>query len=168
MKLNDDIKRGLTRDFVSLILSDMKHLQRKEDFIKNSVDYSSLEHANAHHKINHLKSIIDAVHQLNLLISDYCIEQIETLKRAAQKETIQIEFLDTIDPRAVIKKREAALLCERSESWLQKGDHKEQFENQTNGGLNVLSFATYLKESKPFEYQLFIKNFSKETKSKVG
>ena len=155
MKLNNDIKRGLTRDFVSLILSDMKNIQSKEDFIRSSVDYSSSEHQNTHNKIKHLQAIKEAIHQLNLFVSDYCIEQIE------------IDFLDTIDPRAVIQKREAASLCERSESWLQKGDHKNQFDNQTNGGLNVLSFASYLKESKPFEYQTFIKNYKKEAKSKI-
>ena len=167
MKLNNDIKRGLTRDFVSLILSDMKNIQSKEDFIRSSVDYSSSEHQNTHNKIKHLQAIKEAIHQLNLFVSDYCIEQIEILRRTAQKQTIEIDFLDTIDPRAVIQKREAAFLCERSESWLQKGDHKNQFDNQTNGGLNVLSFASYLKESKPFEYQTFIKNYNKEAKSKI-
>ena len=89
------------------------------------------------------------------------------LRRASQKNTIEIDFLDTIDPRAIIKKREAALLCNRSESWLQKGNHKKQFENQRNGGVNVLSFATYLKKFKPYEYQVFARNYRKDTQSKI-
>lgn len=161
MKLNNDLKRGLTRDFVSLILSDIKNLEQQEDFIRNSVDFSGSQYENNHSKIEHLIAVKEAVHQLNLMISDYCIEQIEALRRAAQKDREEVDFLDTIDPRAIIQKREAALLCERSESWLQKGDHKDKFDNHKNGGVNVLSFATYLKESKPYEYQSFIKNYQR-------
>ena len=167
MKLNNT-RHGLTRDFVSLILSDMKNMEQQEDYIKSSVDYSSSEHQSIQNKINHLELVKTAMHQLNLMINDYCIEQIQVLRRTQEKETFTIDFLSTIDPREVIKKREAALLCERSESWLQKGDHKERFENQVNGGLNVLSFATYLKDLKPFEYQLFQKNYTKHIRSKVG
>lgn len=165
MKLNE--KRGLTRDFVSLILSDMKTLERQEDFIKQSVDYSSSEHQNTNSKINHLRAIVEAIHQLNLVISDYCIEQIEVLRRASKRQALEVDFLDTIDPRATIQKREAALLCNRSESWLYKGDHIKQFQNEANGGVNVLSFASYLKEFKPFDYEMFVKNYQKETGSKL-
>lgn len=161
-------KRGLTRDFVSLILNDMKNLDRQEDFVRNSVDYSSSEHQNIQHKINHFLAVKEAMHQLNLIINDYCIDQIEALRRASQKKNLEIDFLDTIDPRAIIQKREAALLCDRSESWLQKGNHKDQFKNEKNGGLNVLSFASYLKEFKPFEYEVFTKNYRKISSSKVG
>ncbi|MEP1782129.1 hypothetical protein [Reichenbachiella sp.] len=167
MKL-DNCKRGLTRDFVSLILNDMKNLERQEDFIRNSVDYSGSEHQSLQTKINHLLAVKEAMHQLNLLINDYCIDQIEVLRKTMQRKTIEIDFLDTIDPRSVIKKREAALLCERSESWLQKGDHKNQFDNQKHGGINVLSFASYLRESKPYEYEIFVRNYQKETQLKVG
>lgn len=167
MKLHNG-KRSLTRDFVSLILNDMKNLERQEDFIKNSVDYSGLEHQNFQHKINHLLAIKEAMHQLNLIVSDYCIEQIEALRKASQRQALKVDFLDTIDPRAIIQKREAALLCERSESWLQKGNHKDQFKNEKHGGLNVLSFASYLKEYKPFEYEIFIRNYQKEIRSKAG
>ncbi|MDW3210275.1 MAG: hypothetical protein R8N23_10435 [Reichenbachiella sp.] len=167
MKIHNS-KRGLTRDFVSLILSDMKTLERQEDFIRNSVDYSGSEHQNAHNKIAHLLAVKEAMHALNLIINDYCIEQIEALRRASQKKALEVDFLDMIDPRAVIQKREAALLCGRSESWLQKGNHKDQFDNEKNGGLNVLSFASYLKEFKPFEYETFVKNYKKETQLKVG
>ena len=167
MKL-DNTKRGLTKDFVSLIISDLKNLDRLEDFIRSSVDYSGSEHQNTHHKINHLVAVKEALHKLNLIINDYCIEQIETLRRASQKKAVDIDFLDTIDPRAIITKREAALLCNRSESWLQKGDHKKHFDNQKNGGVNVLSFATYLKKFKSQDYQLFIKNYRKQNQSKIG
>ncbi|MEQ9230557.1 MAG: hypothetical protein RIF46_07725 [Cyclobacteriaceae bacterium] len=151
---------------MSLIVNDMKHLERQDDFIRNSVDYSSSEHQNMQHRINHLYTVKEAMHQLNLIVNDYCIEQIQALRRTLNKK-IEIDFLDTIDPRAVIKKRDAASLCERSESWLQKGDHKDQFDNQKNGGVNVLSFAGYLKDSKPYEYQTFIKNYQKSTQSKI-
>ena len=164
----DNSKRALTKDFVTLIVNDMKNLDRQDDFIRNSVDFSGLEYQNLQHRINHLHAVREAMHQLNLIINDYCVEQIQALRRTLNKQIVEIDFLDTIDPRAVIKKREAALLCERSESWLQKGDHKNQFDNQKNGGVNVLSFASYLKESKPYEYQTFAKNYQKETKSKVG
>ncbi|GEM_PF-4268221 len=166
MKL-DSTRRRLTRDFVSLIVADMKNLTTQEDFIRSSVAFSCSEFQNAHKKIDQLVAVKEAMHQLNVIISDYCIEQIEGLRRATHKEETKIDFLDTIDPRAIIKKREAALFCGRSESWLQKGDHKDQFDNQINGGLNVLSFASYLKEFKPLEYQVFTKNYTKHTRSKI-
>ena len=162
MKLHD-AKRRLTRDFVSLILNDMKTLERQEDFIRNSVDYSGSEHQNVQRKIDHLKAVKEAVHHLNLIISDYCIEQIEILRRSSKRLQIEVDFIDKIDPRAAITKREAAFFCERSESWLKKGDHKRQFVQEKNGGVNVLSFASYLKEHKPLEYQTFIKNYEKVT-----
>ena len=160
-------KRTLTRDFVSLILNDMNNLERQEDFIRNSVDYAGSEHQNIQQKINQLAAIKEAMHQLNLIINDYCIEQIQGLRKSVQRKTIEVDFLDMIDSRAIIQKREASLLCEKSESWLQKGDHKAHFDNQKHGGVNVLSFATYLKEYKPYEYQLFVRNYQKHTKSKV-
>ena len=166
MKL-DNTRRGLTRDFISVILSDMKNAERQEDFIRNSVDYSGLEHQNVQQKINHLKSVIETMHQLNLIINDYCVEQIEVLRRASKRQALEVDFLDTIDPRATIQKREAALLCNRSESWLYKGNHIKQFQNEANGGVNVLSFASYLKEFKPFDYEVFVKNYQKETGSKL-
>lgn len=160
MKFNE--KRGLTRDFVSVILKDMKNADSQEDFIRNSVDYSGLEHQNAQQKINHLKTVIDAMHQLNVIINDYCIEQIEALGRASiRRREEEIDFIDRIDPGAIITKREAAYFCDRSESWLQKGNHKKQFVQKRNGSVNVLSFATYLKEHKPLEYQIFIKNYKR-------
>ena len=146
----------------------MKNLERQEDFIRNSVDYSGSQHQNMQHKINHLLAVKEAMHLLNLIINDYCIDQIEAIRKASLRQTLEVDFLDMIDPRALIKKREAALLCERSESWLQKGDHKNQFDNQRNGGVNVLSFASYLKEFEPFDYELFVKNYQKETRLKVG
>ena len=161
MKL-DNTRRGLTRDFVSVILGDMKNAERQEDFIKTSVDYSSLEHSDAQNKIKHFKAVIDAVHQLNLIVTDYCIEQIESLRRASERYKKEVDFIDTIDPRAIITKREAAYFCDRSESWLQKGDHKKHFIQDKNGGVNVLSFASYLKENKPIEYQKFEKNYAKK------
>ncbi len=159
----DNTRKGLTRDFISLIMKDMRNIEKQEDFIRSSVDYSGSKHQNIHNKIKYLLAVKEVMHQLNLIINDYCIEQIEMLRRTTRKNTIEIDFLDTIDPRAIIKKREAALLCNRSESWLQKGDHKKHFENQKNGGVNVLSFATYLKKFKPYEYQLFARNYRKET-----
>ena len=165
MKLNE--KRGLTRDFVSVILKDMKNADSQEDFIRKSVDYSSLEHQNVQQKINHLKTVIDAMHQLNVIINNYCIEQIEALGKASiRRREEEIDFIDRIDPRAIITKREAAYFSDRSESWLQKGDHKKQFVQERNGSVNVLSFATYLKEHKPLDYQVFIRKYQKELQSK--
>jgi hypothetical protein len=161
-------KRTLTKDFVSLIVNDMRHPERQDDFIRNSVDYSGLEHQNIQNRINHLLAVKEAIHRMNLIINDYCIDQIQALRKSVQRKTIEIDFIDTIDTRAIIKKRDAALLCERSESWLQKGDHKDRFENQKNGGVNVLSFANYLKENKPYEYQVFVRNYKKRINSKIG
>jgi hypothetical protein len=87
--------------------------------------------------------------------------QVTTQDLISQRKTLEVDFLDTIDPRAIIQKREAALLCDRSESWLQKGNHKDQFKNEKHGGLNVLSFASYLKEFKPIEYEVFMRNYQK-------
>ena len=115
MKPNE--KRGLTRDFVSMILKDMKNAYSLEDFIRKSVDYSSLEHQNVQQKINHLKTVIDAMHQLNVIINDYCIEQIEALGKASiRRKEEEIDFIDRIDPGAIITKREAAYFSDRSES----------------------------------------------------
>ena len=69
MKL-DNKRRGLTRDFISLIMKDMRNIEKQEDFIRSSIDYSGSEHQNTHNKINYLLAVKEAMHQLNLIIND--------------------------------------------------------------------------------------------------
>lgn len=142
-----EIREDYLYEFVNLLefLSDKEELPEEMiEQVSNSLlsDYSRLEIG-----YNNLKRIVTG-----------SFLKIKNGQKIAQvSKPIQLEFYESFDDRATMKKKQAADLCEMSETWIHK--HKNSF--TIKGNLYIKEFLKWLKGYDINYYTTFRENYRK-------